>query len=191
MSISGVLGRFLAVYVVLVICAGFAIRYFGITSNSGVNVGILIGAVMWSCTAFGMKNKRYFTAPEKSKVVWGMIGINLLLQLLIGGAALAAEGKLSVGVCISFCGVDSLFGNRVLCRLGRQESQQATSEAGGWWLTSCLARTYSGGIPLFGADCVPGTLRRFDCFGATRKSATGLRLATVLQGNLTFRRMAS
>jgi len=100
MSISGVLGRFLAVYVVLVICAGFAIRYFGITSNSGVNVGILIGAVMWSCTAFGMKNKRYFTAPEKSKVVWGMIGINLLLQLLIGGAALAAEGKLSIGALV-------------------------------------------------------------------------------------------
>ena len=100
MSISGVLGRFLAVYVVLVICAGFAIRYFGITSNSGVNVGILIGSVMWSCTAFGMKNKRYFTAPEKSKVVWGMIGINLLLQLLIGGAALAAEGKLSIGALV-------------------------------------------------------------------------------------------
>lgn len=97
MSISGVLGRFLAVYVVLMIFAGFAFRFFGITSNSGVNVGILIGAVMWSCTAFGMKNKRYFTASEKSKVVWSMIGMNLLLQLLIGGAALAAEGKLSIG----------------------------------------------------------------------------------------------
>jgi hypothetical protein len=96
MSISGVLGRFFAVYVVLMICATVALQLFGITSNAGVNIGILIGAVMWPCIAFGTKNKRYFTAPEKSKVVWGMIGINLLLQLLVGGAALAAEGKLSV-----------------------------------------------------------------------------------------------
>ena len=79
------------------IVVSFVLRFFGITSNSGANVGILIGAVMWPCVTFGMKNKRYFTAPEKSKVVWGMIVINLLLQLLVGGAALAAEGKLSVG----------------------------------------------------------------------------------------------
>lgn len=96
MSISGVLGRFLAVYVVLMICASFALRFFGIASNSGVSIGILIGAVMWPCISFCMKNKRYFTAQEKSKVVWGMIGINLLLQLVFGGAALAAEGKLNI-----------------------------------------------------------------------------------------------
>lgn len=97
MSISGVLGRFLAAYLVLMICASFALQFFGITSNSGVNIGILVASVMWPCTAFGMKNKRYFTAAEKSKVVWSMIGINLLLQLLVGSAALAAEGKLSIG----------------------------------------------------------------------------------------------
>lgn len=97
MTISGVLGRFLAVYVVLMICAGFALRFFGITSNTGVNIGILIAAVMWPCTAFGLKNKRYFIASEKTKVVWGMIGINLLLQLVVGGATLATEGKLNVG----------------------------------------------------------------------------------------------
>jgi hypothetical protein len=97
MSISGVLGRFLGAYVVLMVVAGVAIRLLGITSNTGVNVGILIGAVLWPCVAFGTKNKRYFTAPEKTKVVWGMIAINLMLQLLVGGAALAAEGKLSLG----------------------------------------------------------------------------------------------
>jgi hypothetical protein len=98
MSISGVLGRFLGAYVVLMIGAVVALRLLGISSNSGVNVGILIGAVLWPCMAFGTKNKRYFTASEKTKVVWGMIGINLLLQLLVGGGALAAAGKLSVGV---------------------------------------------------------------------------------------------
>ena len=97
MSISGVLWRFLGAYVVLMVVAGVAVRLLGITSNTGLNVGILIGSVLWPCMAFGTKNKRYFTAPEKTKVVWGMIVINLLLQLLVGGAALAAEGKLSLG----------------------------------------------------------------------------------------------
>lgn len=100
MSISGVLWRFLGAYVVLMVVAGVAIRLLGITSNTGVNVGILIGAVLWPCVAFGTKNKRYFTPAEKKKVVWGMIAINLMLQLLIGGAALAAEGKLSFGAFV-------------------------------------------------------------------------------------------
>ena len=108
MSIAGVLGRFLVVYVVLMIGAIIALRLLGIASNSGVNIGVLIGAVTWPCIAFGTKNKRYFTAPEKSKVIWGMIGINLLLQLLVGGGTLAAEGKLSVGafaIALVFVGV--------------------------------------------------------------------------------------
>lgn len=108
MSISGVLWRFLGVYVVLMITAVVALRLLGLTTNSGLNVGILIGAVLWPCMAFGTKNKRYFTASEKSKVIWGMIGINLLLQLLVGGGALAAAGKMSVGalgLAVLFVGV--------------------------------------------------------------------------------------
>lgn len=108
MSIAGVLWRFLGVYVVLMIATVVALRLLGITTNSGVNVGILIGSVLWPCTAFGTKNKRYFTASEKSKVIWGMIGINLLLQLLVGGGALAAAGKMSVGalgLAVLFVGV--------------------------------------------------------------------------------------
>jgi len=97
MSISGVLWRFLGAYVALLIVVTVAFQLLGVTSNSGVNVGILIGAVLWPCMAFGTKNKRYFTAPEKKKVVWGMIGINLALQLLVGGGAMAAQGKLSAG----------------------------------------------------------------------------------------------
>jgi len=97
MTISGVLWRFAGVYVVLMIAASVALRLLGINTNSGVNTGILIGAVLWPCMAFGRKNNRYFTASEKSKVLWGMIGINLLLQLLVGAGVLAAEGKLSAG----------------------------------------------------------------------------------------------
>lgn len=100
MSISGVLWRFLGVYVLLMVIAGTVLSSLGVTSNSGVNVGILIGAVMWPCMTFGLKNKRYFTATEKTKVVWGMIGINLVLQLLVGGAVLAMAGKLSFGAVV-------------------------------------------------------------------------------------------
>jgi hypothetical protein len=108
MSISGVLWRFLGAYVVLMIGAVVALSLLGVPSNSGVNVGVLVGAVLWPCMAFGTKNKRYFTGSEKKKVVWGMIGINLLLQLLVGGGALAAAGKLSVGalaMALAFVGV--------------------------------------------------------------------------------------
>lgn len=98
MSVSGVLWRFLGAYVVLMVAATVALRLLGVASNSGVNVGILAGAVLWPCMAFGTKNKRYFTASEKRRVIWGMIGINLLIQLLVGGGALAAEGKMSADV---------------------------------------------------------------------------------------------
>ncbi|WP_411879900.1 ABZJ_00895 family protein [Polaromonas sp. YR568] len=100
MSISGVLWRFLAAYIVLMVVVVVAFQLLGVSSNSGVNVGILIGAVLWPCMAFGTRNKRYFTAPEKKKVMWGMIGINLALQGLVGGAALAAEGKLNLGALV-------------------------------------------------------------------------------------------
>lgn len=65
MSVSGVLWRFLGAYVVLTICAVIALRMLGVSSSSGVNVAVLIGAVLWPCMAFGAKNKRFFTAAEK------------------------------------------------------------------------------------------------------------------------------
>jgi hypothetical protein len=108
MSISGVLWRFLVAYIVLMIAAAVGLRLLGVNSNSGVNTGVLIGAVLWPCIAFAMKNKRYFTSDEKPKVVWGMIAINLLLQLVVGGGALAAEGKMNVGalaIGLAFVGV--------------------------------------------------------------------------------------
>lgn len=106
MSISGVLIRFFLAYIVLMVVAALALHLLGIASNSGVNVGILIGAVMWSCTTFGTRKDRYFNNAEKTKVVWGMIGINLAIQLLVGGVA--AQGKLSGGfllIALAFVGV--------------------------------------------------------------------------------------
>ena len=100
MSIAGVLGRFAAAYVVFMVLAVVVLRLLDINSSSGVNIAVLIGSVMWSCMAFGTKNQRYFTAQEKSTVVWSMIGINLLIQVLLGGAALASAGKLGLGAFV-------------------------------------------------------------------------------------------
>ncbi|RYX89828.1 MAG: hypothetical protein EOO28_31505 [Comamonadaceae bacterium] len=97
MTISGVLRRFFLAYVVLIIVVAVAFQLLGIASSSGVNVGILIGAVLWPCLAFAEKNGRYFTPAEKKTVVWSMIAINLALQLVVGGGAMAAEGKFSAG----------------------------------------------------------------------------------------------
>ena len=108
MSISGVLIRFLLAYIVLMVVAVVGLQIIGITSNAGVNIGILIGAVYWSCMSFGTKNGRYFSSSEKSKVVWGMIGINLALQSVIGGGALALEGKFSADAllfALAFVGI--------------------------------------------------------------------------------------
>ena len=96
MKISGVLLRFLAAYIGLtvLVLAGFTLA--GIKPNSGVNVGILIGAVLWPCLAFGEKNGRYFSPHEKRRVVWGMVAIDLALQIAVALPVLLATKSFSL-----------------------------------------------------------------------------------------------
>ena len=101
MSIAGVLTRFTLAYVGLLIASAMLFRSLGTSSRSGVDVAILIASVLWPCMAFSARNGRYFTPSEKRKVVWGMIGINLALQVLFGGAMLAAQGRLSPAFLLS------------------------------------------------------------------------------------------
>jgi len=97
MKLSGVFGRFSLIYIALMIIAAVVMSYFEIASNSGINIGILAGATMLSCTSFAKKNERYFTNQEKRKVVFGFIIINLFIQGLIGFASLPDA---SVGVLL-------------------------------------------------------------------------------------------
>lgn len=136
MSISGVLIRFVFAYIVLTVVAVVGLQLIGIATNSGVNVGILIGAVMWPCMSFGTKNGRYFNSSEKAKVVWGMIGINLALQLVFGGGVLALEGKFSAGAflfALAFVGImHSLAIYYFVGSVGKTlEKQQAKKAAAG------------------------------------------------------------
>jgi hypothetical protein len=97
MSITGVLNRFFLAYILFMLVTAVSLHLLEITTNSGVNVGILAGAILWSCMAFSTKTGQPFTPEQKTKVVRGMITINLAIQLVAGGGALAVAGKISVG----------------------------------------------------------------------------------------------
>jgi hypothetical protein len=71
------------------IIAGIVMSHLGLKSNSGINIAILAGSTVWVCSAFAKKNRRYFSAKEKTSVVLGLIVINLCLQALFGSAALS------------------------------------------------------------------------------------------------------
>lgn len=86
MKLSGVFGRFSLIYISLVIIFSIVMSYFEIASNSGINIALLAGATILSCTSFAKKNQRYFTGQEKIKVVFGFSFINLFIQILIGFA---------------------------------------------------------------------------------------------------------
>lgn len=108
MSILGVFIRFFFTYIALMLAIATAFYFLGITSNSGINVAILMGAVLWPCMAFGKKNGRYFNSAEKTKVVWGMIGINLAIQLLFSASAFNTGARLHTGLLLgvlAFVGV--------------------------------------------------------------------------------------
>jgi uncharacterized membrane protein (UPF0136 family) len=91
-SIGRLLFRFGIVYGLLLITGGLVLSYFEAKSNSGLNTGILIGSVMWVCQDFAKRNRRYFTPGEKTKVVLGLLAVDVVLQLLLGMAALASVG---------------------------------------------------------------------------------------------------
>jgi hypothetical protein len=101
LKISGVFIRYLAAYVGLTILVLVGFGLVGVKPNSGVNAGVLIGAVFWPCLAFGEKNGRYFAPAEKVRVVWGMIAIDLVLQLLVALPVLASGKSLPLAALLA------------------------------------------------------------------------------------------
>ena len=89
MSIKAVLLRFLLLYTVSMVAAGFLIHHFGIKPNVGVNPGILAGCVFWVCYEFVKRNGRTFSNREKRTVVLGLAAINIALQFLFAVSALS------------------------------------------------------------------------------------------------------
>jgi hypothetical protein len=92
MTISALLARFTVIYIALLIAAGALVSALGLKGGSGFNTAILMGAVMWSCMSFGKANGRYFEGSEKTRVILGILVINLFIQLAM--VALFAQSSI-------------------------------------------------------------------------------------------------
>ena len=92
MTIIGVLGRFTLMFIILTIIVGLILNYVGIESSGGADIGVLIGAMFWSCSSFAKNNGRYFDKSEKIKVVVGFIIIDIAIQAAFAAAALLESG---------------------------------------------------------------------------------------------------
>ena len=80
MPVSALLTRFAFIYASLLVVGAIALFLLSVKGNSGINTALLIGAVMWPCLTFARRNRRYFTPQEKSRVVWGMLAIDVVVQ---------------------------------------------------------------------------------------------------------------
>lgn len=109
MSISGLLLRFAGVYIALLLCLAIVFGLLGLKTNTGINAGALVTAVLGACFWFASKNKRYLKPSEKRSAVFGMWAIDLGLQIIMALAAGAVAGiQLSLGpmlVGASFVGL--------------------------------------------------------------------------------------
>jgi hypothetical protein len=99
MTLRGLLCRFAAAYVVLLVVVAVVLNLAGASSHTSGNVAALLAAVTWVCMDFAKKNGRYFTPEEKKRAVLGMLVIDLAMQAAVTVAAgpLSGVPALSLG----------------------------------------------------------------------------------------------
>lgn len=135
MSIAGLLMRFAAIYIGLLVAIVVVFALIGTQPNSGVNAGALIGAVFGACLWFASRNKRYLTSTEKHGAIAGMWVIDIGLQLFVvwgttatGGAQLSGGAVLFALVFIGLLHLAGIwFGVNFA---GRQHARQEASKQG-------------------------------------------------------------
>ena len=93
MTLRGLLCRFAAAYLVLLVVVALVLNLAGANSSTSGNVAALLGAVMWVCMDFGKKNGRYFTSDEKKRAIAGMLAIDMAIDM-----AMQAVVTVSVGL---------------------------------------------------------------------------------------------
>lgn len=124
MTIKGVLWRFALAYLLGTIAVGLIVNALGLSSGSGLNVGILAGCIIWVCGAFGKANGRYFDSEEKTRVVLGMIAIDVALQFIFTWAAMSQRpGGLNSNAmlfALAFVGVFHAVGIYVFVSMARK-----------------------------------------------------------------------
>ncbi len=92
MSIKSLLIRFTFIYIVLLTVIAFVVNLLKLKSNSGANMGALIGAVFATSYWFYSSCKRYFTSDEKRNAITGMCLINVFAQTIATIAISKASG---------------------------------------------------------------------------------------------------
>jgi hypothetical protein len=103
MSIKGTLLRFTGWYVLLLMVALLILELLGVGQNSGVNLGIVLGATVLACRGFTKRNKRIFTPQEKKAALWGMWAVDLTLQALFTVIFLSSlDAGLLVSIVVVF-----------------------------------------------------------------------------------------
>ena len=87
MSIKELFWKFSYIYVLMLIAfAGVFIlaeEFFSIKAPKSLGTIIVCASIAWVSWSFGKKNGRYFSKSEKRMVVFGCLGISLLVQALI------------------------------------------------------------------------------------------------------------
>jgi hypothetical protein len=83
MTMPNLLLRFFLVYTGLMVVAWIVLVLLRFGNFIGLDVAMLFGAITIVSAQFAKKNGRYFSNEEKTKVVLGMLAIDLVLQFLL------------------------------------------------------------------------------------------------------------
>ena len=131
MSVAGLIFRFAAIYIALIVSIVVIFDLLGMQPNTGINVGALVGAVTGACLWFASKNQRYLDAREKRIAVLGMWATDIGVQSAIVLAAGIATGEmLTAGPILLAIGVVALMhGFAIYFMVGFAGKQYAKQQA--------------------------------------------------------------
>lgn len=85
MTLAGLLVRFAAAYLVLVLVVSTGMNMLGVRGGPVINMAVLLASVLGCCLAFARRNGRGLAGAEKTRAVLGMLAIDVAFQLLLLG----------------------------------------------------------------------------------------------------------
>lgn len=134
MSVSGLLVRYVGIYVGLMLGMAAVFNLIGVKANAGLNTGALIGAVLGACLWFARSNQRYLNRNETWAAVAGMWALDLLVQVVMAFAiAAATKSNMPPGPLLLVVGfVSLLHGAAILVMVwfaGRQHAKAVSRRA--------------------------------------------------------------
>lgn len=91
MTINGMMWRFALAYFAGVLAVGSLLHRLGIDGGGWANLAVLAACVTWICRAYGKANGEYFDSSQEISVVFGLLGIDLVLQALLTGLSVNAN----------------------------------------------------------------------------------------------------